>query len=116
MMNKWQEMHDKGFFSIPMDPADLHKSEASGEIAMQETSDYEGVNLTDNFGGGNFDTFVMPTVSPDIKKTVFFEIAPICVAKTVPIKDLRWRFLRYGMARNIRPFLTRSQALIALPM
>ena len=81
VMNKWQEMHDKGFFSIPMDPADLHKSEASGEIAMQETSDYEGVNLTDNFGGGNFDTFVMPTVSPDIKKTVFFEIAPICVAK-----------------------------------
>ncbi len=45
----------KRFFSIPMDPADLHKSEASGEIAMQETSDYEGVNLTDNFGGGNFD-------------------------------------------------------------
>ncbi len=118
VMNKWQEMHDKGFFSIPMDPADLHKSEASGEIAMQETSDYEGVNLTDNFGGGNFDTFVMPTVSPDIKKTVFFEIAPICVAKNSADKGSALEVLKvwYGMARNIRPFLTRSQALIALPM
>lgn len=80
VMNKWEEMKQKGFFSIPMDPKDLHKSEAAGEIAMQETSDYEGVNITDNYGG-NYDTFVMPTVSPDVKKTVFFEIAPICVAK-----------------------------------
>lgn len=81
VMNKWQEMYDKGFFSIPMDQTDLHKAEATGEIAMQEAADYEAVNLCDNFGGGNFGTFVMPTVSSDIKKTVFFEIAPICVAK-----------------------------------
>lgn len=81
VMNKWKEMYDKGFFSIPMDQTDLHKAEASGEIAMQEAADYEAVNLCDNFGGGNYGTFVMPTVSSDIKKTVFFEIAPICVAK-----------------------------------
>lgn len=81
VMDKWKEMYDKGFFSIPMDPTDLHKAEATGEVAMQETADYEGVNLCDNFGGGSYDTFVMPAVSPDIKKTVFFEIAPVCVAK-----------------------------------
>lgn len=80
VMNKWQEMQDKGYFSIPMNPADLHKAEATGEIAMQETSDYDGVYLSENYGG-NYDTFVMPAVSPDIKKTVFFEIAPVCVAK-----------------------------------
>ncbi len=87
VMNKWKEMYDNGFFSIPMDPTDLHKAEATGEIAMQETADYEGINLCDNFGGGNFDTFVIPSVSPDIKKTVFFEIAPICVAKNSADKE-----------------------------
>ena len=81
VMNKWKEMYDKGFFSIPMDPTDLHKAEATGEIAMQEAADYEAVNLNDNFGAGNYGTFVMPTVSSDIKRTVFFEIAPVCVAK-----------------------------------
>lgn len=100
VMNKWEEMQKKGFFSIPMDPKDLHKSEASGEIAMQETSDYEGVNLTDNFGGGNFDTFVMPTVSPDIKKTVFFEIAPICVAKNSADKGSALEVLKVWYGRE----------------
>lgn len=98
VMNKWQEMYDKGYFSIPMDQTDLHKAQATGEIAMQEAADYEGVNLSDNFGGGNYDTFVMPTVSSDIRKTVFFEIAPICIAKNSADKGAALEVLKtwYG--------------------
>lgn len=98
VMNKWKEMYDKGFFSIPMDQTDLHKAEATGEIAMQEAADYESVNLCDNFGGGNYDTFVMPTRNPDIKKTVFFEIAPICVARNSADKESALEVLKtwYG--------------------
>lgn len=98
VMDKWNEMYEKGFFSIPMDQTDLHKAEASGEIAMQEAADYEGVNLCEDFGGGNYGTFVMPTVDPGTKKTVFFEIAPICVAKNSKDKDSALEVLKtwYG--------------------
>lgn len=100
VMNKWQEMYDKGFFSIPLDQTDLHKAEASGEIAMQESADYEAINLCENFGQGNYDTFVMPTINPDVKKTVFFEIAPICVAKNSNDKGSAMEVLKKWYEEN----------------
>lgn len=100
VMDKWKEMYDKGFFSIPLDQTDLHKAEASGEIAMQEMADYEAINLCDNFGGGNYGTFVMPPVHPDTKKTVFFEIAPICVSKNSADKGSAIEVLKTWYGEN----------------
>jgi len=81
VMKKYKEMYEKGFFAVPMEQDDLNRAEATGEIAMQKMADYEAVNLRENYGLENIGTFVMPTVNPDVKRTIFMEVAPICVAK-----------------------------------
>lgn len=83
VMNIWQEMIDKGYFTQPIAIADMEKMIANGEIAMMLEPNREVSPLVKDYGmvsGENLDSFVLPSMNGG-KKVIFFETAPICVAK-----------------------------------
>lgn len=83
VMNIWKDMIDKGYFTKPISITDMEKQIANGEIAMILEPNREISPLVKDFGmvsGENLDSFVLPSMNGD-KKVIFFEAAPICVAK-----------------------------------
>lgn len=83
VMNIWKEMIDKGYFTKPISITDMEKQMANGEIAMMLEPNREISPLVKDYGmvsGENLESFVLPSMNGD-KKVIFFEAAPICVAK-----------------------------------
>lgn len=83
VMNIWKEMIDKGYFTKPISITDMEKQIAGGEIAMILEPNREISPLVKDYGmvsGENLDSFVLPSMNGG-KKIIFFETAPICVAK-----------------------------------
>lgn len=89
VMNIWKDMIDKGYFTQPIAITDMEKMIASGEIAMMLEPNREIRPLNADYGmvsGESLDSFVLPSMNGG-KKVVFFETAPICVAKASADKD-----------------------------
>lgn len=89
VMNIWQEMLDKGYFSKPMKIQDMDKSLAQGMIAMELEPNYEIGTLIKEYGmvpGETVGAFVLPSMSGK-KKAIFFEVSPLCVAKASDTKE-----------------------------
>lgn len=83
VMNIWKDMIDKGYFTQPIAITDMEKMIANGEIAMMLEPNREIRPLVADYGmvsGENLDSFVLPSMNGG-KKVIFFETAPICVAK-----------------------------------
>lgn len=89
VMNVWKEMIDKGYFTKPIAITDMEKQIAKGEIAMMLEPNREISPLVKDYGmvsGENLDSFVLPSMNGD-KKVIFFEAAPMCVAKASADKE-----------------------------
>lgn len=89
VMNIWKDMIDKGYFTQPIAITDMEKMIANGEIAMMLEPNREIRPLTADYGmvsGESLDSFVLPSMNGG-KKVIFFETAPICVAKASADKD-----------------------------
>ena len=89
VMNIWQEMIDKGYFTQPIAITDMEKMIATGEIAMMLEPNKEIATLVNNYGmvsGETLDAFVLPSMNGG-KKIIFFETVPICVAKASTDKE-----------------------------
>lgn len=118
VMNKWQDMIDKGYFSDPMQITDMDKSLATGTVAMELEPNYECVSLTNDYGlvpDEDMGTFVLPSMNGD-KKVIFYEIAPLCVAANADNKEAakkvlsRWYEKEFQTVfTNVTGFLCTSQ-------
>ena len=89
VMDIWQEMLDKGYFSTPMKIQDVDKSIAQGSIAMMLEPNFEVGTLSKEYGmvpGEDVGVFVLPSMN-GAKKVIFFEISPLCVAKASGDKE-----------------------------
>lgn len=96
VMEIWRDMLEKGYFSAPMDYAtDMANSMANGETAMMLEPNSEFTRMKNDFGleeGKDLDTFSVPTMDGG-KKTIFFEVSPLCVAAASDEKEDALRIL-----------------------
>lgn len=108
VMNKWKEMLDKGYFSTPMNIQDMDKSLASGTVAMELEPNYEAGTLVKEYGlvaGEDIGTFVLPSMNGD-KGVIFYEVAPLCVAKSSADKDSAMAVLQNWFKQEHQSVLT----------
>lgn len=91
VMKIWQDMLEKGYFSVPMKyGTDVRSSFAKGTVAMMLEPHVEMTGMTKDFGmveGENMDSFVVPAMDGG-KRTIFFEAAPLCVSANSAQKDV----------------------------
>lgn len=107
VMNIWQEMLDKGYFTKPIPIADMEKQLANGEVAMMLEPNREVKSLVDNYGmvsGENLGAFVLPSMS-GAKKVVFFEAVPICVAEHSADRDSAIKALEGWYSKDHQNFI-----------
>lgn len=108
VMTQWKDMLDKGYFSTPMTNTDMAKTVATGGAAMELEPNYEAKGIVDNYGlvaGENLGTFVLPSMN-DAKKVVFYEIAPLCVAKSSKDKDAAMEALKSWFTKEHQTVFT----------
>ena len=108
VMNQWKEMLDKGYFSTPMTIQDMDKSLAAGTVAMELEPNYEAGTLVKEYGmvaGEDIGTFVLPSMN-DHKKVVFFEVTPLCVAKSSKDKESGKEVIRSWFKKDHQTVLT----------
>lgn len=107
-MNKWKEMLDAGYFSAPMNIQDMDKSLASGTVAMYLEPNYQTGSLVKEYGmvaGEEIGTFVLPSVDGD-KGVIFYEVAPLCVAKASADKDAAMTVLKNWFKQEHQSVIT----------
>lgn len=107
-MNKWKEMLDAGYFSAPMNIQDMDKSLASGTVAMYLEPNYQTGALVKEYGmvaGEDIGTFVLPSVDGD-KGVIFYEVAPLCVAKASADKDAAMTVLKNWFKQEHQSVIT----------
>lgn len=108
VMNKWKEMLDAGYFSTPMNIQDMDKSLAAGTVAMELEPNYEAGTLVKEYGlvaGEDIGTFVLPSMNGD-KGVIFYEVAPLCVAKASKDKDAAITVLQNWFKKDHQTVLT----------
>ena len=108
VMNQWKEMLDKGYFSTPMTIQDMDKSLAAGTVAMELEPNYEAGTLVKEYGmvaGEDIGTFVLPSMN-DHKKVLFFEVTPLCVAKSSKDKESGKEVIRSWFKKDHQTVLT----------
>ena len=108
VMNQWKDMLDKGYFSTPMTIQDMDKSLANGTIAMMLEPNYEAGTLVKEYGmvaGEDIRTFVLPSMNGH-KKAIFFEVAPLCVAKSSKDKETAKEVLKSWFKKDFQTTLT----------
>lgn len=89
VMELWQDMLEKGYFSVPTDYGDVKNAIAKGEIAMMLEPHVEFTFLKNDYGveeGKDLDAFVVPSMDGG-KGTIFFEASPLCVSTASAQKD-----------------------------
>ncbi|MEG0368983.1 MAG: extracellular solute-binding protein [Hungatella sp.] len=107
VMNIWKDMIDKEYFTKPITIQDMEKQFANGEVAMMLEPNREISPLVKDYGmvsGENLDSFVLPSMT-DNKKVVFFETAPICVAKASEDKDAALKALEKWYDKEHQNFI-----------
>lgn len=107
VMNIWKEMIDKGYFTQPIAITDMEKQLANGEIAMMLEPNREVKPLVSDYGmvsGETLDTFVLPSMN-GAKKIIFFETAPICVAKASADKDSAMKAMENWYGKDHQNFI-----------
>lgn len=113
VMNIWKEMIDKGYFTKPIAIADMEKQIANGEIAMMLEPNREIRNLVSNYGmvsGENLDVFVLPSMD-GAKRVIFFETAPICVAKASGDKDSALKVMEHWYDKDHQNYIYQNIGL-----
>lgn len=108
VMNIWKDMLDKGYFSTPMTITDMDKALAQGTVAMELEPNYEAGSLVKEYGvvaGEDIGTFVLPSMNGD-KKVVFYEVTPLCVAKSSKDKDAAKEVLKKWFVKENQTILT----------
>ena len=111
VMNIWKDMLDKGYFTAPMTIMDMKKELATGKTAMFLEPNYEAVNLEKEFDvkcGEDISTFVLPTMTDDVKKVVFFEVAPLCVSTNSKDKDAAMEVMKKWFTKEHQTVLTET--------
>lgn len=100
IMNEWLDQEKKGWFSdagSKTDPAQMLKQ---GDMAMINFGTFFGASL-DGVGmkaGTDYDYFIIPAVSADLKKTpVPVETGPMCVAQSSKQKELGLAYSKWWM-------------------
>lgn len=107
VMNIWKEMIDKGYFTQPIAIADMEKQMANGEIAMMLEPNREIASLVNNYGmvsGEQLDAFVLPSMDGG-KRVIFFETAPICVAKASADRDSAMKALENWYDKDFQTYI-----------
>lgn len=113
VMNIWQEMLDKGYFTQPIQITDMEKQLANGEIAMMLEPNRELKPLATDYGmvsGETVDTFVLPSMNGD-KKIVFFEAAPICVSQASADRDSAMKAMENWYGKDHQNFIYQNIGL-----
>ncbi|WP_035778380.1 ABC transporter substrate-binding protein [Butyrivibrio sp. MC2013] len=120
VMHIWQDMIEKGYFSEPMQISDMDKSLANGTVAMMLEPNYECKTLTGDYGMEpevDMSVFVVPPMNGG-KSIIFFEIAPLCVAKGSDDKEAAKEVLKSWYTKdnqtvftNVTGFLCTSQVV-----
>ena len=106
-MQRWKNMLDKGYFSKPMALIDWRKKFALGEVAMVLEPTPEITVFKKDFGlvsGIDFGQFSLPSATNN-KKVIFFEAAPLCVAKSSASKDTALKILSKWYDKDIQTYL-----------
>lgn len=84
----WADMLEKGYFTAQQQ--DQAKDFATGQVAMILNATNMVAGFTEDYGlvsGENIDIFVLPSQKADQKRTIFYEVAPILVAKNGQKKE-----------------------------
>lgn len=108
VMDIWQDMLDKGYFSTPMQLQDIDKSLANGTIAMELKPSHETSDLIKQYGltaGEDIGTFVLPSMNGG-KKVVFYEASPLCIAKASKDKESAKEILKQWFKKENQTVLT----------
>lgn len=108
VMDIWQDMLDKGYFSDPMEILDMDRSLANGTVAMELEPNYECVTLAEDYGAvpeKDYDVFVLPSMSGK-KKAIFYEISPLCVATNSGSKDAAMKVLESWYDKDFQTTFT----------
>ncbi len=90
VLEVWKGMFDKGYFAKPVLYSDLYKDFAKGQCAIMLEASPTATSLVKDYGmtsGETFDAFVLPSVSADGKRVIFFEASPMCVAQNSKDKE-----------------------------
>lgn len=110
VMEIWKDMLDKGYFSAPMAIQDMKKEIAAGKAAMMLEPNYEAVNIEKDYDvkcGEDISTFALPTISGG-KKTIFYEITPLCVSANSKDKEVAKEVLKKWFTKDHQTILTET--------
>ena len=108
VMEIWNDMLQKGYFSAPLDyQTDFISSFADGNVAMILEADYALSKMNKDYGvveGENVDTFVVPGMDGQ-KGTIFFEVSPLCVASNSAQKEDAMNVLKAWFTNDVQTAL-----------
>ena len=81
VMQLWKSMADKGYFSTPLNSANPPTEFAKGTIAMNLMGLWYEASLTGAGlkAGVDYDSFIMPVITPGLSPQIIFETSPIVV-------------------------------------
>src|SRR5690606_24682916 len=103
VMNRWREMHEKGYFGDPGDQTEPQVQLKNGTVAMINFGTFLSgqLNSVDMVSGTDYDFFIIPKVNPDLEQTpLIFETGPICTAEEAQNRDLALQYASWWMTEE----------------